>query len=375
MSAISSVAGPVSAPMQTTAKLRVTLGDAHVLPGPAWDALVAAGGNGFMHPVALAAAARETGADIVTLSAWIEEALVGFWALRLRRPQPFLPAQLEALPYEYAFLSTPLLAHRHADAVMAAFLATIAAAPALPNALWLKDFDADGPAFAALAGMPQSSVRTLSRPVATRDDGIKGSGSTRKKLRQNFNRLVALGSVEIVNHREPLGILTALEAFLALEAASWKGGEGTALSNRPADAAFARRMVGGLAETGAASIIELRLNGKVLASQVLLYCGSHAFTWKIAFDSEFAKYSPGAVLVDKLAEMLLADDFTLIDSCALDSGFMGQLFSGRKTTVDLVVSATVVPGLGYRIAAAYRQGYEQLRQLRDRLRARQQRRR
>lgn len=362
-------------PADSLAAPRVTRGDALSALGPAWNTLTTSGGNGFMHPVALAAAAQETGADIITLSAWIDTALVGFWALRRRRPLPFLPAQLEALPYDYAFLSTPLLAPGHADAAMAAFLATIAEAADLPDALWLKDFDAEGPAFAALAALPQTSIRTQSRPVATREEGIKASGSTRKKLRQHFNRLAALGTVEIVDHREPAPLLTALDSFLALEAASWKGGEGTALSSKPADAAFARRMLAGLAETGGASIIELRLDGKVLASQVLLYCGPHAFTWKIAFDGAFAKYSPGAILVDRLAELLLAGGTTLIDSCALDSGFMGQLFSGRKTTIDLVLSATVRPGLSYRIAASYRRAYEYLRQLRDRLRARWQPRR
>lgn len=350
--------------------LRVSLGNAHIPTGPAWDGLIAQGGNGFIHPAALAAAAAETGAEIFTLAAWIDTALVGFWALRLRRPQPFLPAQLEALPYDYAFLSTPILVAEHAEAVMAEFLATIADAPTLPKALWLKDFDTDGAAFAALASYPQTPIRTQSRPIATLDDGIKSGGSTRKKLRQNFNRLAALGTVELVQHRDPTTIAPALETFLALEAASWKGGEGTALANTPADAAFARRMVVDLAKTGGAAIIELQLDGKPIASQVLLLCGTIAFTWKIAFDGEFAKYSPGAVLVDKLAETLLAGEIALIDSCALDTGFMGQLFSGRKTTADLVVSATRTPGLGYRIAAAYRLGYKHLRQWRDQLRAR-----
>lgn len=360
------------APVPTAASLRVTLGTAHGPTGPVWEALTAAGGNGFMHPAALAAAASETGAEIFTLAAWIDTALVGFWALRLRRPQPFLPAQLEALPYDYAFLSTPMLVPEHADAVMAAFLATIADAPTLPKALWLKDFDADGPAFAALANYPQTPIRTQSRPIATPDDGIKTGGSTRKKLRQNFNRLAALGAVELVQHRDPTTIGRALETFFRLEAASWKGSEGTALANTPADAAFARRMVTDLAQTGGAAIIELQLEGKPIASQVLVLCGPHAFTWKIAFDGEFAKYSPGAVLVDKLAETLLAGETTLIDSCALDTGFMGQLFSGRKTTIDLVLSATPTPGLGYRCAAAYRLGYKQLRHWRDQLRARRQ---
>ena len=37
------------------------------------------------------------------------------------------------------------------------------------------------------------------RPYVTKDFGLKKSGSTRKKLRQDWNRLTALGSVDIVN--------------------------------------------------------------------------------------------------------------------------------------------------------------------------------
>jgi CelD/BcsL family acetyltransferase involved in cellulose biosynthesis len=334
-----------------------------------WEQLVAAGGNGFMHPAALHAAAAG-GADIVTLAAHDSGELVGFWALRLRRPQPFLPPELEALPYDYAFLSTPIIRPDHGEEVMEAFLAAIAADRDLPDTLWLKDFDCDGPAFAALAGQPQLAIRTLSRPIATRDAGIKASGSTRKKLRQDWNRLAALGAVDLTVHRGGPGLTAALETFLRLEAASWKGERGTALLNNDEDAAFTRRFITGMAAEQGAAIALLTLDGRPIAVQVLILCGPSAFTWKIAYDGDFAKFSPGALIVDRLAQTLLAGDVTVIDSCALDSGFMGRLFTGRKETADLVVSATRTPGLDFRLATLYRSQYEHLRRLRNRVRAR-----
>ena len=341
------------------------------VPDPAsWAELVRLGGNAFMDPVALAAATETGSARIVTLCAWAGEQLVGFWALRITRPLPFLPLQLEALPYDYAFLSTPVIAPHHGQAVMASFLAAIAQDRRLPSSLWLKDFDIEGPAFAGLAPLPQVVVRTLDRPVVSRDFGVRRSGSTRKKLRQDWNRLCAAGAAELINDRDSQSALAGLDIFFALEAASWKGARGTALASKQEDTRFARKLVGDMAAKGDASVALLLVDGKAIAAQVVLYSGTTAYTWKIAHDDEWARFSPGALLVDKLTEALLAGEIDLIDSCALDSGFMGRLWEGRKHTADLVVSAGLRPGPGFAVAVRYRQLYQWLRQQRWRWRER-----
>ena len=47
------------------------------------------------------------------LLAWAEDSgprkLVGVWALQLRKLAPLWPTMLEALPYNYAFLSSPVV--------------------------------------------------------------------------------------------------------------------------------------------------------------------------------------------------------------------------------------------------------------------------
>lgn len=354
----------------STVAVVTTIGN--TAPDPAlWNELVRPGGNVFMDPVALAAAVATGSGRIVTLCAWADKRLVGLWGLRIKRPQPFLPPQLEALPYDFAFLSTPVIAPGYGNAVMASFLAAIAADPGLPQALWLKDFDIEGPAFAGLARMPQIAVRTLSRPIVTRDVGVKKGGSTRKKLRQDWNRLCATGAAEVINNRDRPSALAGLDIFFALEAASWKGERGTALASNQADIRFARQMVGDMAAKGDASVALLQVDGKPIAAQVLLYCGPTAYTWKIAHDGAWAKFSPGTLLVDKLTETLLAGDIALIDSCALDNTFMGRLWEGRKQTADLVVCATPRPSAGFVVAVRYRQLYEWLRQQRGRWRERQ----
>ena len=61
--------------------------------------------------------------------------------------------------------------------------------------------------------------------------------------------LSPLGAADAVNDREADAARAALEVFLAMEAASWKGANGTALLNDAKDAAFARRFIGDLTDT------------------------------------------------------------------------------------------------------------------------------
>src|SRR5262245_9791650 len=145
--------------------------------GPDWDELAArASANVFMNPAALAAASGTGFADIRVLTAWAEgdgrRQLAGTWALQLRRFAPLWPAVLEALPYNYAFLSSPVVDPACADEVVAAFLAAIEDS-ALPTVLNLPSLDAEGPGYSALLkalavrGIEPLVLAEFARPYAT----------------------------------------------------------------------------------------------------------------------------------------------------------------------------------------------------------------
>ncbi len=346
-----------------------------------WDDLIRrAPGNAFMNPVALKAAFDTMFAVVHVLLAWeegVEPArLVGLWALQKRSVMTFWPARLEARPYNYAFLSTPVIDPAFAGEVVPAFFAAIRNDPALPNVVSLKEMDADSQAYAAIQKTIADEhhahltlTRSL-RPSVSREKGVKNSGSTRKKLRQDWNRLSALGRLEMVNERTADATKAAYEQFLDLEKRSWKGDKGTAILCSERDAEFTRRLIDDLAAEGNASVALLRLDGRAIAAQVLMYCGTTAFTWKIAFDAEFAKYSPGVLLVDKMTEQLFAEtDVQAIDSCSAEGSFMAQIWTGRKTMVDMVVDVGSTRSLVFGMEAARQYGYERLRDLRDWLRS------
>ena len=337
-----------------------------------------AGANVFLHPAALAAAAALGFAHIHVLMAWLDGAtsrkLVGFWALRERRVAPFC-SFLATPPYDYAFVSSPVIDPQHRDAVWPAFLDAIAKHPALPKVMKLRLIDADDaahrPMMAALAARrgPMLQLSTRERPFLSSPQERKRSGSTGKKLRQDWNCLCprSAASTSRTTARAD-GARGAFEVFLDMEQRSWKGQNGTALLSHDEDAAFARALIAQLAARGCASIALLRVDDKPIAAQVLLYSGSTAYTWKTAFDSEFAKFSPGALLIDRVSDELFANGTTQIESCSTDGGFMENLWAGRRNTVDLLVDLGAKKSLGFAALALGERGYAAARALRHRLR-------
>ena len=348
----------------------------------AWADLASrASSNVFMEPAALRVAETSGFADIRMLLAWDDTVaprrLVGLWALQVKRIASFWPAVLDARPYNYAFLSSPVIDPACVDDVMPAMLAAIQHDPELPKVLHLHSFAQETACYAALQrelirqGGAQRMLAENNRPFATREDGIKKSGSTRKKLRQDWNRLSGQGLVEVVNDRTAARVTEAFEIFLKLEQASWKGARGTALLCNEADAAFVRKLVATLSLEGRASVALLCVDGKAIAAQVLMYSGGTAYTWKTAFDADYARYSPGMLLVDKITEQLFADpDIDAIDSCSYEDGFMAKLWTGRRKMVEMLVHIGPGTSAAFALEQARLLGYHEAKRIRNQWRAR-----
>ncbi len=348
----------------------------------AWaDLADRASSNVFMEPAALRVAEATSFADVHMVLAWDDAApsrrLVGLWALQVKRIAPFWPSVLDSRPFNYAFLSTPVIDPAYVDDVMPAMLAAIQHDAALPKVLHLHSFEQEAPCYAALQrelirqGGAQRILAEINRPYATRDEGVKKSGSTRKKLRQDWNRLSALGGVDVVNDRAPLRVADAFETFLKLEQASWKGARGTALLCDAVDAAFVRELVAKLAAEGRASVALLRVEGRAIAAQVLMYSGRTAYTWKTAFDAEYSRYSPGMLLVDKVTEQLFADSaIEGIDSCSYEDGFMAKLWTARRKMVEMLIHVGPGTSAAFALEQARLLGYHEAKRIRNQWRAR-----
>jgi CelD/BcsL family acetyltransferase involved in cellulose biosynthesis len=354
--------------------------------GSAWNDLVTrAQPNVFMSPAALKAAAETSFAKIHVLVAWQESSpprLVGLWALQERRSWSLGPTILDSLPFDYAFLSTPVVDPEVTPEVMPAFLNAIAQAQHLPSIVLMQSLatgTASGDALlssVSARGGRMVILKTENRPVVWRSDRQSLSAERRKKLRQSWKRMSALGLTAVVLAADAGAVNIALEAFLQLELKSWKGAAGTALLSCERDAMFARRLIGNLAANGQAAIYALQIDGQTIASQILLFSGRMAYTWKTAFDEAYAKFSPGVVLIDKLTEPVLTrPGIDGIDSCSVEGSYMGELWPMRQAMTDVIVDIKPGPSLSFRIEAARLLSRERLKTLRDRLRTRWRRRR
>jgi CelD/BcsL family acetyltransferase involved in cellulose biosynthesis len=362
-------------------KLRIEVRPPDEDLAPHWRDLVGrASGNAFADPSGLKAACEQGFAEPFVMLAWDDAdtpaRLVGLMALRAQKT-PGLPARhLWSQAQDYAFVSNPVVDPACGDEVMRAFFAEIARRPDLPKIVRFQHLDGSDPSYDAIAAalaapLTQSLILEESEtPIITREAGMKRSGSTRKKLRQHWNRLAATGAVDVVNERSEAAARDALETFLVMEAAGWKGERGSAILSSARDTAFVRAFVAAMAAHGNASVALLRIDGRPIAAQVLFYAGAKAYTWKTAYDAAYGDFSPGALLIERLTAMLFEEGgIAAIDSCSNGGGFMATLWEGRRPTLDLLVELGPRRSLAFHMIVAHVRGMALIRIARQRLRA------
>lgn len=293
--------------------------------------------NLHMAPAAITAALSgpvKRAQDIVVLCAEGGKGeLLGVWAFRrIRSLHTGLAAMLQApLVPLYEVSSSPVLDREAAAPTALAMLRFIADATDLPKLLRLPLLPVEGAAFAALAAGCAETRSALhrfelwERPMAipmpddTAEAYLRRSlGQGYKKRLQQHRQLEKAGALVYTRHRGADAPI-ALEDFLALEAAGWKGTNCTALAKLPADAAYFREVINRFAGADMARVDLLRLDGRPVAGGVLLDFAGQAHFLKIAYDEALARLSPGRGLA---IEMLRAD--------LAEAGFSSEVAAGSR---------------------------------------------
>lgn len=88
-----------------------------------------------------------------------------------------------------------------------------------------------------------------------------------------------------------------LDEAYAVEAASWKGREKTALRFDARLGEFYRRYAAAAAERGMLRLCFLRIGGDAAAMQLAVVAGNRFWLLKIGYADEFARCSPGVLLM------------------------------------------------------------------------------
>lgn len=318
------------------------------LPLDAWLALAEAAldPNPFFGPGFLRAYLGGMGAAQVRLLV-VRHKTTGLWLVAApigRRAAGLVCPAAMVWTTHYAPLGTPLLHPQADDAALRMFVTAAAGAAQVLVLPYLPLASETAHRLQGLAGVQTVLEGRAARACHAGAEEGEGqfeeafSGKRRKEIRRLLRRLEDHGPVRFETVRGT-DACTQFEAFLDLEAKGWKGQGGTALKSRDGTARFSRQAVQALSEADAVRIDTLSAGDTLVAGLVSFEDGGHVLTWKIAFDEDFARYSPGVQLMMKVfRDNLARPGFRQADSLAIPGHPMIEpLWRGRLELATLVL--------------------------------------
>jgi CelD/BcsL family acetyltransferase involved in cellulose biosynthesis len=275
---------------------------------------------------------------------------IAFAPLRPIRGYSRLPVRYAATwMHDHCFFAAPLVRR---GCEQAAFGGLFAAADRMGAFLRLASLDADGPLCAAAAQAAADDGRKTSPSGGYQRAMLRGGfdaeatlnaalpGKKRKELRRQKNRLGDLGSVSFEILQPGGDIDRWTDEFLALEASGWKGRAGTALASRPEHEQFLREAVRRAHEARSLQFCRLASGAATVAMIINFIERGAAYSFKIAFDEAYARFSPGVLLEIELLNALASRaDLAFIDSCAqADHPMIDSIWRERRSIAALNIS-------------------------------------
>jgi len=145
----------------------------------------------------------------------------------------------------------------------------------------------------------------------------------RANLRRHRGNLSALGVLETTTTSDLDAMERCFGEFLAVEGSGWKGraGEGTAIALHPVLEEYYRRLLRAFGSRGECELNLLRLNGRCIAAQFCVTIGGVWYLLKIGYDEQYAKYSPGSLLLEDALIRLCARPDVKLANLASDASW------------------------------------------------------
>jgi CelD/BcsL family acetyltransferase involved in cellulose biosynthesis len=364
-------AAPVSVTAEPAAELSPRLRDA-------WADLAAAASepNAFLEPWFMEASLRHLGppADLKIAGVWSGGRLIGLIALHGASRYGRMPVNhLQNWTHYHCFLGTPLVRAEHEQDFWSALLRFLDAAPWANGFLHVKALVEGGPVHRGLAAARRcDTVHRMERAFLMSDLSPEAyyEGTVRKKKRKELKRLASrlaeLGAVEVRTLSSPDELGPWCDAFLELEKSGWKGERGSALACEPGTAAFLREAVAGAFAAVRLDFLRLDLDGRPLAMLINFITPPGSFSFKIAIDEEFARFSPGVLIQLENLRILAREGIGWMDSCAAENHPMiNSLWGERRPLVRVTVPLSgTVRGAAFRLCRFAEETSANIRELR-----------
>lgn len=326
----------------------------------AWDRLAAqaAEPNPFFESWYLLPSLRNLeGTDEVLILRYEEQGhLAGLLpVLRSRRYYRWPVPQIMSWLHPNCFCGTPLVAKGSEGGFWRAVLRWADDEPSSALFLHLRGLTLGGPLHEALLEVADGQrqavvVHEEARAMLASDLSPEAyleaslSGKKRKELRRQANRLADVGAVAFHRSTDAQGIEAWCEDFLALEMSGWKGKADSALACAPATTALFRESLMGAAERGRLERLTLSLDGRPLALLATFLTPPGAFSYKTAFDEDYARFSPGVLLQRENLGVLDQPGIDWSDSCAsADHPMIDHLWRERRRVghVSVAIGGTL----------------------------------
>lgn len=250
--------------------------------------------------------------------------------------------------HPYCFLGTPLLDPDDPAAALAALLRRAIREPGT-LAFVLEMVDAQGPFAQALAAALESPARApvvvdrferASLHRSPENDYLLTTVSARhrKEMRRTWRLLEAqLGPLTV---RDRAADERAPRRFLELERNSWKGRAGTAMACDPEHGRLFEEVCARWAAAGRLQLLTLESEDHVAAMACNVHSADMSHRFKIAFDEDLARFSPGIHLEVAGIDAFHDGTAAWIDSCADPRNAMiNRLWASRRRLQTLVLSA------------------------------------
>jgi CelD/BcsL family acetyltransferase involved in cellulose biosynthesis len=139
--------------------------------------------------------------------------------------------------------------------------------------------------------------------------------SNRKRRTHAHRRaeLAQLGKLELEAAQTPDELAPALEHAFRLHALRWQGRFDTSEFTAPESIDFHREVVQNLAAAGVPRILTMRLDERPIAFLYYFVLSGRMFCYRMAFDPEFAQYSPGLLNLLSAIERSAEEGVTTVE--------------------------------------------------------------
>lgn len=154
-----------------------------------------------------------------------------------------------------------------------------------------------------------------------------------------------------------------LEQFAELEVASWKGDRGTAFASLSGGQLFLGEVFKHAKTTNLLGGASLVFEGRPIASALFLKSQNSAYYFKVAYDHEYAKYSPGVLLTVHLTEAWRhSPDIVRVDSLATsDNSLINRFWKDRLYVGALLIATQRAGPLSFILACWFERLREYVR--------------